>query len=83
MAPAHVIVRIRDVPHLILRRSDLSAIESWKMTDGTVERYYFIQFTMRDGKVTCDYTDEALWTEILAKLGTSKLFDNMQGEPSR
>lgn len=83
IGPADLIVEILGVPHLIIRRSDLSAIEAWQMTVGAIERYYFIEFTTKNGPVTCDYDDRDLWSEILTKLGAAKLFNQMQGEPAR
>jgi hypothetical protein len=83
VGPAEVIVEIRGIPHLVLRRADLSAIESWIRNVGSIEPYYFIEFTTRHGAVTCDYKDRPLWEELLKKLAAAKLFDDMQGEATR
>lgn len=83
VGPCDIMVLIRGLPHLILRRADLSGIESWQMSIGTRERYYFIQYTLRHGVITCDYDRGDLWREILSESAKAKVFDNMQGEAVR
>lgn len=83
IGPADVVVEIRGVPHLILRRADVSAVESWIRNVGSLHPYYFIEFTTRNGPVTCDYKDRPLWEEVLKKLAASRMFDEVQGEAER
>lgn len=83
VGPCDIMVLIRGLPHLILRRADLSGIESWQMTIGARERYYFIQYTLRHGVITCDYDKVDLWQEILAEFSKAQVFNNMQGEGVR
>lgn len=83
VGPADLVIEIRGVPHLILRRADLSAIESWIRNVGSVAPYYFIEFVTRNGPVTTDYKDRSLWEEILRKLAAARPFDEMQGEAMR
>jgi hypothetical protein len=83
IGPAEIVIEINKIPHLILRRADLTAIHSWIHSVGVVETYFFIEYTTRNGTITSDYDDRSLWEEILKKLGQAKLFNEMQGEPSR
>lgn len=83
VGPADVIIEIRGVPHIILRRAGVTAVESWIRNVGSIQPYYFIEFTTRNGAVTSDYKDRPLWEEILKKLAASRMFDEMQGEAPR
>lgn len=83
VGPSDLVVEISGVPHLILRRADVSGVESWAKTIGARETYYCIEFTTKHGVITCDYTRRDLWEAILIKLAQAKPFDEMQGEAQR
>lgn len=83
VGPSSLIIEIKGVPHLILRRADLSGIEAWIRRIGVVETYYQIEFTLGSSTIMTDYDSRDLWEEILRKLAAAKIFDEMEGEPDR
>lgn len=80
VGPSVVIVAIGKVPHLILRRSDIGAIQGWIWNIGYRAPYYTIEITTSRGVVTADYADRSLWEEILRELADERIFDKMHGE---
>jgi hypothetical protein len=83
VGPCEAIVEICGVPHLILRRADISGIQSWIKGLGTVRPYFCIEIATRHGKIVCDYERRDLWEEILRKLADAKIFNDFQEEPTR
>lgn len=90
MAPAKVEVKVRPneisilikgLPHLLLRRHDLSGIQAyWKTTGVLGGALFFIEFTTSNGVITSDYNDRALWESILVAIRDANMFDRMLGE---
>ena len=78
--PNEICVLIKGLPHLLLRRQDLSGVQTyWKTTGVRGGSLYFIEFTTRNGVIISDYNDRALWEKILAALLDARLFDHMLG----
>jgi hypothetical protein len=75
-----VSVLIRGLPHLILRRMDLTAIQSYIREGGVRSTVYFIEFTVRGSTIVCDYEKRDVWEAVLAALYDAKVFAIMQGE---
>ena len=79
VGPSEIAILINGLPHMILRRQELDAVQSYYKTTGVRDALYFIEFTTRHGVVVADYPDRALWENILAKLKDAHLFDHMLG----
>lgn len=79
--PCDIVANINGLPHLILRRSDVIAMQSYKKSIGTVETIYYIEFEMKGRQIVCDYDDRSLWEELLRGYGALKMFNHALGEP--
>ena len=79
VGPNEVCVLINGLPHVMLRRKDLTGIQSYWKTSGSRETLFFLEFTLRHGPMICDYAERDLWEEILSALLKSRLFDHMLG----
>lgn len=77
--PCEVTVLIRGLPHLILRRADLTGMQAYIKNIGVREPVYFIEFTTRHGLIVADYDKRPLWEAVLRSLKEAKIFENMQG----
>lgn len=82
VGPSEIIVLIKGLPHLLLRRQDLSGIQTYYKTIGVRQTLYFIEFTTRNGVIISDYNEFWLWEAILIKLREAKIFDHMLGTAS-
>lgn len=79
VSPCEVVILIRDLPHMILRRADLTGMQAYIKNVGVREPVYFIEFTTHTGLVTADYDKRPLWEAILKGLRDARPFDHMQG----
>jgi hypothetical protein len=79
VGPSEIAVLIKSLPHLLLRRQDLTGFQSYYKTTGVRDPLYFIEFTMRNGLIVSDYNDRDLWEKILIALLEAKIFDHMLG----
>lgn len=77
--PCEVAVLIRGLPHLLLRRADLSGMQAYIKNVGVRKPLYFIEFTTRSGPIVADYDQRPLWETILRQLRAARIFENMQG----
>lgn len=80
IASSEICVLIKGLPHLMLRRQDVSGFQAYYKTTGVRDPLYFIEFTTSRGAVISDYNDRSLWEMILKELRKSKMFDHMLGE---
>lgn len=79
VGPHEVAILINRLPHLMLRRCDVSGMQAYYKTTGVREVLYFIEFTTKNGLIVADYTDRKLWEKILTGLRDARPFDNMLG----
>lgn len=77
--PCEVAILIHGLPHLLLRRADLTGMQAYIKNVGVREPVYFIEFTTRHGLIVADYDKRPLWEQILRSLKEAKIFENMQG----
>jgi hypothetical protein len=79
VGPSEICVLIKGLPHLLLRRQDLSGIQTYYKSTGVRFPLYFIEFTTRHGTIIADYNERWLWEEILSGLRDARIFDHMLG----
>ena len=76
-----VAVFIDGLPHLLIRRKDITALQSYIKSHGAATPIYFIEIsTASHDLIVSDYDDMSLWKQILQALGEAKIFDEMLGE---